>query len=660
MIRSVLTLDAALTVGDAIAALEGYADDVGVVVRRRELDTTYYYTMSRAEVLGRMAGSDESSNLRDALGLHETGAAPTLDFSGNISGQAGVVLDGTEVVGVAVPGPGEGPTRGGLFPERPTTGAEPGTGGTAGGDRGDSGGEDLVTYPALDAPEKVAPGEAFDLSIGLSATPTDTHGTGAFRLTMGDEIELVVQVTALGFEAPNGIRQLLTVRRDSPEQTKAVIKLVAPSIDQPTWGLLQVEYARAGAVVARAWREILVADPATAAPRAPVVESSGIPAAPQGPVPDLTVTALTSPDGRRLSWTFTTPHDVPLPNAVVETKLPPGTARNFADQVLRQIPAAEGSPLLDNTITGLGITLADLLPAEFWDVLEGVWQIAGGPPSLLLVSDDTYVPWELASLQEIELAEGLVNQDLPPILGVQVRMGRWLPSAISRRRVGNHPSQPPAAEREVARFALVIGDYLDGSGVRPLPKAKEEGKALAAKYPNVWRAATAADLDELLEDRLTEQGDHVSVQVIHIACHGAVDPVNTRYNGIVLADSDLRLDQLGVTGSKLVASQEPFVFLNGCELGLGSEVLGTPGGLAPAFLGSGSRGFIAPLWLVDDTLAHDLALEFYEMTIGEGIAAGEALRRMRQHYDPKATKPLSTPLAYVFYGHPDLRLALAS
>ncbi len=117
----------------------------------------------------------------------------------------------------------------------------------------------------------------------------------------------------------------------------------------PTWGLLQVEYALAGAVVARAWREILVADAATTAPRPPLVANSGIPAAPQGPVPDLTVTALISPDGRRLSWTFTTPHDVAIPDAVVETDLPTGSAQTFADQVLRQIPAADGGPLLDNT-----------------------------------------------------------------------------------------------------------------------------------------------------------------------------------------------------------------------------------------------------------------------------------------------------------------------
>ena len=76
MIRPVLTLDAALTVDEAVAALEGYADEVDVVVRRRELDTTYYYTMSRAEVLGRIAGSDGTEILRDALGLHETGAVP--------------------------------------------------------------------------------------------------------------------------------------------------------------------------------------------------------------------------------------------------------------------------------------------------------------------------------------------------------------------------------------------------------------------------------------------------------------------------------------------------------------------------------------------------------------------------------------------------------
>ncbi len=244
------------------------------------------------------------------------------------------------------------------------------------------------------------------------------------------------------------------------------------------------------------------------------------------------------------------------------------------------------------------------------------------------------MPWELASLQEIDLADGLVDQNLPPILGVQVRIGRWLPSAIRRRRVGAHPAQPPAAERSVARFALVVGDYLAERGQRPLPKAKEEGQALAAKYPNVWRAATATDLDELLDDRLTEQGDHVSVQVIHIACHGEVDPANPRYSGIVLSDADLRLGQMGVTGSKLVATEEPFVFLNGCELGLGSEMLGDPGGLAPAFLGSGCRGFLAPLWLVNDTVAHDLALQFYEMALGEGIAVGEVLRRMRQHYKP--------------------------
>ena len=124
VIRSVLTLDAALTVGDAMAALEGYADDVDVVVRRRELDTTYYYTMSRAEVLGRMAGSDESAKLRDALGLHETGAAPTLDLSGDIRGQAGWCSTGPRSLGLPCPARARVPLAG-LFPEAPPPAASP-------------------------------------------------------------------------------------------------------------------------------------------------------------------------------------------------------------------------------------------------------------------------------------------------------------------------------------------------------------------------------------------------------------------------------------------------------------------------------------------------------------------------------------------------------
>ena len=135
---------------------------------------------------------------------------------------------------------------------------------------------------------------------------------------------------------------------------------------------------------------------------------------------------------------------------MVETDLPTGSAQTFADQVLRQIPAADGGPLLDNTVTGLGITLAKLLPDEFWDVLEGVWQLAGGPPSLLLVSDDTYVPWELASLQEIRPGRwAWSTRTSPRSSACRCGSAAGSPLRYGRRRIGAHPAQPPATERSV-------------------------------------------------------------------------------------------------------------------------------------------------------------------------------------------------------------------
>lgn len=85
-------------------------------------------------------------------------------------------------------------------------------------------------------------------------------------------------------------------------------------------------------------------------------------------------------------------------------------------------------------------------------------------------------------------------------------------------------------------------------------------------------------------------------------------------------------------------------------------VLGSYGGMAAAFLNEGFRGFVAPLWAVNDRLAHKIALKFYEKTLDDQEPVSEALRSLRTDYDPDKPMPSSTPLAYVFYGHPDLVL----
>ena len=70
----------------------------------------------------------------------------------------------------------------------------------------------------------------------------------------------------------------------------------------------------------------------------------------------------------------------------------------------------------------------------------------------------------------------------------------------------------------------------------------------------------------------------------------------------------------------------------------------------------GTVGFVAPLWDVHDDVARAAAESFYQDTFTSGRSVGEALQARRKAYDDDST----TPLAYIYYGHPALRLNRAT
>jgi CHAT domain-containing protein len=138
---------------------------------------------------------------------------------------------------------------------------------------------------------------------------------------------------------------------------------------------------------------------------------------------------------------------------------------------------------------------------------------------------------------------------------------------------------------------------------------------------------------------------------MHFAVHGIYDPTGTE-DGLVLTDGHV-LDPLQVKGSTF--SRAPFVFLNACQVGSGNKILGDYAGLANAFLYSGAAGVVAPLWSVQDTIAKDLALNFYAKAFG-GAGVGEVLRSQRAQFI-KSDDPISaTYLAYQYFGHPEMRI----
>ncbi len=715
MLRTVLTLDASATVADASALVAAHGDATDVVVRRRVGAGYEWFLFVVAELRGMLDGASPESRLGEVVDLSGRPTFPELSFEEAADGMQGVVVDDGRVAGVqydslASP-PGEllgaptpvgddaaahdgSPTRSIDFGD---VGAEPADdsspmrsidfGDVASEpaddsspmrsiDFGDVGAEpaddsspmrsidfgeepaasqEFSAFPHLDAPDAVAPNESFALDVSLSKEQQAGTSGGAISVpTAAPTFELTVQVVAPDFAVTSQVRQTMTVDRTDLSTARVTFELAAGP-DLLPGARVTVEFSYEGNLCGRAWREVHVIEAGEPAP--PVrAESSDVATPEPETAPDLTVTINRGSDDKSLTWSFTSPHDVEIPAPVTE-ELPIDSAKSFALDKLLMAAKSLQTSLGDEQMAGIADSVSGAMPVEFWTTLDAVWRIATSQertPTVLLVSADPYVPWELASTGDSYLDPELLDDEYPPILGAQVRLGRWTPPGKKPPRGPQRPSLPPSNENAFTGMALVIGDYLDSNNVRPLPEARAEGDALAAAYTSAQLTATEADINRLLGDEVDVDGR--PADVIHFACHGQIDQRNPLRNGIVISDATPRLDELMIRGSKLGTRNTPFVFVNACQLGqVEAKNLADYGGMAGAFLHKGACAFVAPLWEVADKVAREFAIDFYQQTVTEGLPVAEALRRLRKRFSASG-QAVSTYLAYTYYGHPELRL----
>jgi len=228
-----------------------------------------------------------------------------------------------------------------------------------------------------------------------------------------------------------------------------------------------------------------------------------------------------------------------------------------------------------------------------------------------------------------------LNPELPPFLGVQAVVGRWV--------LAKRPKVPPPQEQTVTNIAVVSGIYDKGAWAR-LEEAEDEATQIQTKWLGKPVNAVVEEVKNCLDGI-------PPADALHFALHGIYDP-NSTDNGLILVDGK-SLDPDAVKGSDLKYS--PFVFLNACQVGSGNSVLGDYSGMAAAFLYAGASGVVAPLWKIKDTLAKDLALRFYEATFGD-MTPAEFLRQERSKFRDSSGNTSATFLAYQFFGHPSMRL----
>jgi hypothetical protein len=287
-------------------------------------------------------------------------------------------------------------------------------------------------------------------------------------------------------------------------------------------------------------------------------------------------------------------------------------------------------------LKGAGVQLFKATPPEFQKLFWEMIDAGKAPKTILVVSDDPYVPWEL--MVPRRLGQGAIETRAP--LGVEFSVGRWIR--------GDYTSPPQ--EIPLQKTYVVAPSYVMQS--KNLKYAPQETAFVCSTF-KPSRSIDPADFDNI-EAALLDKG----ITLLHFICHGAADATQQT---VYLRDMVNNLSGSVVEGSdnfvNALYRDHTFVFLNACEVGRAAPALVGVNGLPATFLRLGASGVVAALWSVKDDLAHEVAEKFYTTVVQQPQTPfAEILRDIRAK--AYAGEAEDTYAAYCFYGSPLARREL--
>jgi hypothetical protein len=252
---------------------------------------------------------------------------------------------------------------------------------------------------------------------------------------------------------------------------------------------------------------------------------------------------------------------------------------------------------------------------------------AGPISTLLITSDEPWIPWEM--VKPYLLNPDTNQEQSDGFLSETFQVARWL------------AGRGPAEAVHIQRATIVV------PGRDLLYTAREEAyfRALPAKQVEIaGPLRTSADVRKLAQDG--------GVQLLHFAAHGRLDAANANLSPLSLEDGALTPYDLAGARVAGLRRDRPLVFLNACHTARVAFALTGLGGWAERMVGDiGVSAFVGTLWEVNDLLAAEFAIHFYDRLLagdrlGAAFHAARLVVRDRQPANP-------TWLAYVLYGDPN-------
>ncbi|MBF6454217.1 CHAT domain-containing protein [Nocardia cyriacigeorgica] len=515
-------------------------------------------------------------------------------------------------------------------------------------------------YPRLEAPDVVVAHEPFQVTVGLAETfDMATMVSGQMHVYSSDpefeiEIELLVDPKSLVVAGDPHTTVRVTLADPYPRHTFTMRALTDPSLTGER--TLRLILRKQGRIIGLASRVLVVAPNAsrlatTPPPPPPARQLLDLGSLLDEAPPDLVVVVVRADEPDTYLWdAYALGGHLAIPDAQRRSSID-HSARDFATYTRRLVKAEafRGVAIFDN-LKGYGDLVASALPSGIRSALRELVRDRTGAPAVLWLTEESFVPWELAVLDP---PLHTAYAGLAPFLGAHLAMSRWPFSPEG-------PAPSPCREHPVFAQAVLTADYDGVRNFPPLPAAVAEAVRFREKYGPVTALPPMREqVIDCLEGR-------VPVDLLHVALHGTFDDA-VQEDGLVLLEP--RGD--GFTASFLTAlavrglrntSTTPFIYLNACSVGAGQSILGSYAGFATALLRTGAIGVVAPLWTIDDTVAAELAARFYDGAFADPpVPVAELLRRARAEYtrdrvaaDPDRITP--THLGYLAFGHPRLTL----
>jgi len=401
--------------------------------------------------------------------------------------------------------------------------------------------------------------------------------------------------------------------------------------------------------------------------------------------PDLVIVIRRSAalSGHRLVFTALSPHErvndlvQPRTEQIIGQHGTGVTPHELGAQARAKVATTLDQYDLYTWLLGMGRRIYRSMPAPIRAALRATTELGTSDraATVLVLSDEPYVPWELAAHPGVWPGVASGPGGRSPFLGAHVAISRWL--------VTDEPPPPPRppAVLDIHRTAVVTARYQGVLGADPLPHAEQEAQRLIeALHP------AAIAVRPALDDILALINGDPAADLLHFALHGRFDPLGVNGGLILPPDPDrplhphapVSLDENHIRSRQLKASA--FVYLNACQIGAGdNRLLGDYGGMAAAFLEAGAGAVLAPLWNITDSTAAAVAEEVYRTclgvrfsgdrpgsvgsagSVGAVLPVAETLRRIRARYTEHAVQQEvpgvdATLVSFQLFGHPRLVL----